>query len=127
MEKTTIERGRVYVEDFNALMRAIDSALLQIHGKGLSFYTTTDRHRPIADVRNMAMSIAWEMSRVPMTEVAKRFNRNHSTLCSAKQNVETLREVYPSYNEDYKKLKSKIYEICEKESLLCGLRGLRSE
>lgn len=127
MDTKEIKRGRTCVHDFDALLRKTDEALIALYGKGLKIYAGADRHRPIADVRNMAMCIVWEMSDVSLKEVAQAFGRSHSTLCLTKQSVESLRRIYSSYDESYTKLKSKIYELCEKESLLRGRVGSRAE
>ena len=116
-------RSIPYAKNLRALMGAVDKGLLEVYGKGLDYFATKDRHRAIADVRNMAMFIAWEFSRGTLKEIASFFHRNHSTMCCSMNNVRDMRAIYPEYEEYYQTLKSKIYEICEKESILRGGLG----
>ena len=119
-------RSIPYAKNLGELMGAVDKAMLSLYGKGISFYATKDRHREIADVRNMAMCIAWEFSRGTLKDISAYFNRNHATMCCSMNNVKDMRALYPSYEANYQKLKTKIYEICEKESILLGGLGRSS-
>lgn len=126
MEKLVLnEDGRStrFVKEFPLLLKAVDKALMEIYGHDVAYYARPDRRRHVADVRNMSMSITWELSRATLGQVAHSFNRNHATFCVSKQNVVDLRSMYKDYNEEYLKLRAKIYEICEEESILRGERG----
>lgn len=110
-----------------AVLKAIDEALMEIYGRGIDYYRQRDRRRSTVDVRSMVMLLYYNRARVTLTEVGKMFNLHHATVIHSMRLVRDLCDTSREYRGAFQRLKTKVQEKCENFVTSAGACGSSPE
>lgn len=89
----------------NSVLNALNQAIYECYGHDLEYYSSKSRKREFVDVRQMAMYLYHEETGFSLNEVGEIFNKHHSTVIFAYNNVKDLIKFDRGYARDFKTLK----------------------
>lgn len=89
----------------NSVLNALNQAIIECYGHDLDYYSSKSRKREFVDVRQMAMYLYHEETGFSLHEVGEIFNKHHSTVIFAYNNVRNLMKIDRGYARDFDTLK----------------------
>lgn len=99
----------VYMPARRLLVSEIQAAVATYYGIPLAAMTSKSRVREFARPRQIAMTLARELTTISYPELGRRFgNRDHSTIVHGVHQITRLRTLNPEIDGDYRALRAKL-------------------